>query len=126
MSDLVYFGLMFAIYITMIDAQAGGPGPHELFDLKSVFVTDAHPVDKQPDGWPCHAGAEIQSAARSHCACGLASRLFWGSAFLVLEVRDFMAMAEQGRHSAAQRFLVGLLRTCSAAWACMSPPGACG
>ena len=35
MSDLVYFGLMFAIYITMIDAQAGGPGPHELFDLKN-------------------------------------------------------------------------------------------
>ena len=22
----------------MIDAQAGGPGPHELFDLKSIFA----------------------------------------------------------------------------------------
>ena len=38
MSDLVYIGLMFAIYITMIDAQSGGPGPHELFDLKSIFA----------------------------------------------------------------------------------------
>ena len=35
MSDLVYFGLMFGVYITMIDAQAGGPGPHELFDLET-------------------------------------------------------------------------------------------
>ena len=38
MSDLVYFGLMFGVYITMIDAQAGGPGPHELFDLYSIFA----------------------------------------------------------------------------------------
>ena len=28
MSDLVFFGIMFAIYITMIGATAGGPGKH--------------------------------------------------------------------------------------------------
>ena len=95
MSDLVYFGLMFAIYITMIDAQAGGPGPHELFDLYSIF-------------------AQTMILLTSSLTVGLAMLalkynrprvrvIFWfcltlllGISFLVLEVRDFMAMAEKG------------------------------
>ncbi len=95
MSDLVYFGLMFAIYITMIDAQAGGPGPHELFDLYSIF-------------------AQTLILLTSSLTVGLASLalkynlprvriVFWfgltlllGLSFLVLEIRDFMSMAAQG------------------------------
>ena len=95
MSDLVYFGLMFAIYITMIDAQAGGPGPHELFDLYSIF-------------------AQTLILLTSSLTVGLAMLalkynlprwriVFWfcvtlvlGLSFLVLEIRDFMAMAEKG------------------------------
>ncbi|WP_420583961.1 cytochrome c oxidase subunit 3 [Ruegeria sp.] len=95
MSDLVYFGLMFAIYITMIDAQAGGPGPHELFDLYSIF-------------------AQTLILLTSSLTVGLAMLalkynlprwriVFWfcvtlvlGLCFLVLEIRDFMAMAEKG------------------------------
>ncbi|WP_170574432.1 cytochrome c oxidase subunit 3 [Ruegeria atlantica] len=95
MSDLVYFGLMFAIYITMIDAQAGGPGPHELFDLTSIF-------------------AQTMILLTSSLTVGLAMLalkynlprwriVFWfcmtlvlGICFLVLEMRDFMAMVEKG------------------------------
>ncbi|WP_170415815.1 cytochrome c oxidase subunit 3 [Ruegeria atlantica] len=95
MSDLVYFGLMFAIYITMIDAQAGGPGPAELFDLKSIF-------------------AQTLILLTSSLTVGLAMLalkynlprwriVFWfcvtlvlGLCFLFLEIRDFMSMAEKG------------------------------
>lgn len=95
MSDLVYFGLMFAIYITMIDAQAGGPGPHELFDLRSIF-------------------AQTLILLTSSLTVGLAMLalkynlprwriVFWfcvtlvlGLSFLVLEIRDFIAMTEKG------------------------------
>ncbi|MCG7522213.1 cytochrome c oxidase subunit 3 [Ruegeria sp. Ofav3-42] len=95
MSDLVYFGLMFAIYITMIDAQAGGPGPHELFDLTSIF-------------------AQTLILLTSSLTVGLAMLalkynlprwriVFWfcvtlvlGFSFLVLEIHDFMSMAEKG------------------------------
>ena len=38
MSDLIVFGLLFATYVTMLGATAGGPGPADLFDLGSAFV----------------------------------------------------------------------------------------
>ena len=37
MSDFVIFGLMFATYITQLGGQAGGPGPHDLFEMRSAF-----------------------------------------------------------------------------------------
>ncbi|GHE06468.1 cytochrome O ubiquinol oxidase [Defluviimonas sp. 20V17] len=38
MSDAVVFGLLFATYAVMVGRTAGGPGPSELYDLKSVFI----------------------------------------------------------------------------------------
>lgn len=40
MSDLIIFGLMFATYVTTLNpmGMAGGPGPKDLFDLKSAFI----------------------------------------------------------------------------------------
>ncbi len=41
MSDLVTFGLVFAIFGTMRDATAGGPGPEEVTNLHSVAIQTA-------------------------------------------------------------------------------------
>lgn len=38
MSDLIIFGLLFGTYIVMLHARAGGPGPQDLFDLRSVAM----------------------------------------------------------------------------------------
>ncbi|OHV13930.1 cytochrome c oxidase subunit 3 [Kushneria phosphatilytica] len=38
MSDLIIFGLLFATYVTMLGGQAGGPGPSDLFEMKSAFI----------------------------------------------------------------------------------------
>lgn len=38
MSDLVTFGLVFAIFGTMVNATAGGPGPEEVTNLTSVAI----------------------------------------------------------------------------------------
>ncbi|MBZ9558092.1 MULTISPECIES: cytochrome c oxidase subunit 3 [Modicisalibacter] len=38
MSDLIIFGLLFANYVTQLDALAGGPGPKDLFEMKSAFI----------------------------------------------------------------------------------------
>jgi cytochrome o ubiquinol oxidase subunit 3 len=38
MSDAILFGLVFASYVTLVNATAGGPGPHALYDIKSVFI----------------------------------------------------------------------------------------
>ena len=38
MSDAILFGMVFATYVTSLNATAGGPGPRALYDIKSVFI----------------------------------------------------------------------------------------
>ncbi len=95
MSDLVYFGLMFAIYITMIDAQAGGPGPHELFDLKSIFAQTMILLTSSLTVGLAMLALKY-NLPRSKIILWFGVTLFLGISFLVLEVRDFMAMVEKG------------------------------
>jgi cytochrome o ubiquinol oxidase subunit III len=38
MSDAIIFGVLFATYAIMLPSTAGGPGSHEVFDLKSAFI----------------------------------------------------------------------------------------
>ena len=38
MSDAILFSMVFATYVTSVNATAGGPGPHELYDINSVFI----------------------------------------------------------------------------------------
>lgn len=95
MSDLIIFSMLFATYATMGHAQAGGPGPRELFDLPSA-------------AW------ETAALLLSSFTCGLATlsmryersaprTVFWftltmllGLVFLSLEIHDFFSMASKG------------------------------
>ncbi len=95
MSDLVYFGLMFAIYITMIDAQAGGPGPHELFDLKSIFAQTMILLTSSLTVGLAMLALKY-NLPRSKIILWFGVTLFLGLSFLVLEIRDFMVMVEKG------------------------------
>ncbi|CUH44628.1 cytochrome c oxidase subunit 3 [Ruegeria atlantica] len=95
MSDLVYFGLMFAIYITMIDAQAGGPGPHELFDLKSIFAQTLILLTSSLTVGLAMLALKY-NLPRWRIVFWFSVTLLLGLSFLVLEIRDFMAMAEKG------------------------------
>jgi cytochrome o ubiquinol oxidase subunit 3 len=38
MSDAILFGMVFATYVTSLHATAGGPGPHDVYDIKSAFI----------------------------------------------------------------------------------------
>ena len=38
MSDAILFGMVFASYVTSVNATAGGPGPRDLYDLRGVFI----------------------------------------------------------------------------------------
>nr|WP_302051595.1 cytochrome c oxidase subunit 3 [Sphingopyxis sp. BSNA05] len=95
MSDLVLFGVMFGIYITMIGATAGGPGPKELFNFTSLGL---------------QTGVLLLSSLTAGMASlalkynlGLSRLRFWlfitlllGLTFLTLEVFDFKSMIDQG------------------------------
>ncbi|WP_170479835.1 cytochrome c oxidase subunit 3 [Ruegeria arenilitoris] len=95
MSDLVYFGLMFAIYITMIDAQAGGPGPHDLFDLKSIFAQTIILLTSSLTVGLAMLALKY-NLPRVRIVFWFGVTLILGLTFLVLEIRDFMAMADKG------------------------------
>lgn len=95
MSDLIFFGLMFAIYITMIGATAGGPGPKELFDFTSLGLqTGMLLLSSLTAGMASLALKYEQGKAR--ITLWLLVTLALGLAFLTLEVRDFLHMIDQG------------------------------
>ncbi|WP_171103065.1 cytochrome c oxidase subunit 3 [Ruegeria sp. HKCCD7255] len=95
MSDLVYFGLMFGVYITMIDAQAGGPGPHELFDLKSIFAQTMILLTSSLTVGLAMLALKY-NLPRPRIVLWFGVTLVLGISFLVLEIRDFVNMAAQG------------------------------
>ncbi|MCA0928213.1 cytochrome c oxidase subunit 3 [Ruegeria profundi] len=95
MSDLVYFGLMFAIYITMIDAQAGGPGPHDLFNMTSVFAQTLILLTSSLTVGLAMLALKY-NLPRWRIVFWFSVTLMLGICFLVLEIRDFMDMAEKG------------------------------
>lgn len=95
MSDLVFFGLMFAIYITMIGATAGGPGPRELFNFTSLGLqTGALLLSSLTAGMA--SLALKYELGRARIVGWLLVTLILGLGFLTLEVRDFMSMIEKG------------------------------
>ncbi|WP_371169339.1 cytochrome c oxidase subunit 3 [Aliiroseovarius sp. 2305UL8-7] len=95
MSDLIFFGLMFAIYITMIGATAGGPGPRELFDFTSLAMqTGALLLSSLTAGMASLALKYDHGKGR--ITLWLLVTLALGLLFLTLEMRDFISMIDAG------------------------------
>lgn len=104
MSDLIIFGLLFATYVTMIDATAGGPGPGELFHLGSAFAqTMLLLMSSFSIGMACLAMKYRSDTKRLFV--WLAVTLLLGAGFLVLEMRDLIGMLAQGAGPARSGFL---------------------
>lgn len=95
MSDLILFGLMFATYATMVSHTAGGPGPKDLFDLKSISIeTLALLVSSFTFGM---ASLNLKHGDRRRPVVRwLVVTLLLGLVFLGLELHDFASMLDQG------------------------------
>ena len=95
MSDLILFGLMFAIYITTLGKTAGGPGPRELFDFTSLAIQTLLLLTSSTT-----IGMAMFAAKHSRCRWQLVPwlivTLLLGMGFLFFEIKDFMDMAEKG------------------------------
>jgi len=102
-SDIIMFSALFAAYAVSIDAVAGGPSRHDLFDLHRVAI-------------------ETTCLLMSSFTCGMASLAFqkrsqfWtqlslfatgvlGLAFLVLEINEFIGLVSQGAGPTRSAFL---------------------
>lgn len=103
MSDCVLFAVLFAVYAVLHNNYAGGPGPKELFELKSVL-------------------AETLCLLTSTLTCALMiyavhrdkknQALFWlfltfalGGAFISLEIKEFYHLISEGNTPSRSAFL---------------------
>ncbi|MDB4265486.1 cytochrome c oxidase subunit 3 [bacterium] len=95
MSDLILFGLMFAVYITMIGSTAGGPGPKELFDFTSLGIQTALLLlSSMTIGLA--AIAMKHKEFQKQLFPWLVTTLVLGLLFFVFEIKDFVAMSREG------------------------------
>src|SRR5579872_2893243 len=103
LSDVIMFSVLFATYAVLADDRAGGPGPHQLFDLHNT-------------------AAETGLLLLSSFSCGLASLAvarrsqLWtqitllitgllGAGFLSLEAREFSGLVARGAGPTHSAFL---------------------
>ncbi|MBC2601966.1 cytochrome c oxidase subunit 3 [Puniceicoccus vermicola] len=100
MSDLVTFGMFFAVFASSTTALAGGPGPKELFDLGSVAWQTAFLLLSS-----LTSGMAVLCLKQEHADRVFPRKqlVFWllltvllGCGFLYREVSDFIDMAAKG------------------------------
>ncbi|TNE34398.1 MAG: cytochrome o ubiquinol oxidase subunit III [Alphaproteobacteria bacterium] len=104
MSDLIIFGLMFATYVSMLSGTAGGPGPADVFNLKSAFIqTMILLTSSLTFGFGSLA---MRHEHNPRALLGwLAVTLLLGIAFLYFEGRDFTDMFAKGATPMRSGFL---------------------
>jgi cytochrome o ubiquinol oxidase subunit III len=94
MSDAIMFALLFASYVVMAPNVAGGPGGKALFSLPNAFAeTMLLLVSSTTFGFSALATA---SGRRGGLLSWLAVTFLLGSAFLVLELREFYGLIQRG------------------------------
>ena len=104
MSDLVLFGVVFATYVSMLGATAGGPGPRELFELRPVAVeTLVLLTSSFTYGMAAVAMKDRHGPRRVLLWLGLTLAL--GLVFLAMEWNDFRTMFERGGHPTRSGYL---------------------
>ncbi|MEL7689433.1 cytochrome c oxidase subunit 3 [Citromicrobium bathyomarinum] len=97
MSDLIIFGILFASYASYLDpmGMAGGPGPSDLFDIRSVAIQTAFLLI----GGIAYAGVSLTlkyMQGRGKLIAWLIVCALLGAGFLFFEVKDFISAAGKG------------------------------
>lgn len=95
MSDLIVFGLLFGVYVTMLGGTAGGPGPSELFELKSAFIETAVLLTSSFTFGMASLALKYRHD-KGRLVWWLIVSLLLGLAFIALELHDFSTMASKG------------------------------
>lgn len=104
MSDLITFALLFATYIVMLGGTAGGPGPQELFEIKSAFL-ETMLLLASSFTYGMASLALKYNQRKGQLIGWLVVTLALGLAFIGLELRDFYLMATKGGVPSRSGFL---------------------
>ena len=97
MSDLIIFGILFASYASYLDpvGMAGGPGPQDLFDIKSVAIQTGFLLL----GGVAYGGVSLAmkyDQGRAKVIAWLLICAALGAGFVFFEVMDFISAAHKG------------------------------
>jgi len=95
MSDAILFGMVFATYVTSIHATAGGPGPHDLYNIKSVFI-ETMLLLTSSFAFGMASLALKYKHSKTRLIGWLAVTLVQGVSFLGFELHDFITMFAKG------------------------------
>ncbi len=100
MSDMVTFGMFFAVYATNLHKLAGGPGPKELFSIGSVAWQTAFLLVSSLTSGLCvlslKHGHTQRDASRRWLVIWMLVTVLLGLGFLQQEIRDFISIAHDG------------------------------
>lgn len=96
MSDAVLFALLFAIYGTMLQSTAGGPGSHQAFELKSAFMETLILLSSSFTFGMASLSMKYQPDNTRRLLGWMAITLLLGLSFLGFELHDFISMAGKG------------------------------
>jgi cytochrome o ubiquinol oxidase subunit 3 len=103
LSDVIMFSALFATYAVLAGNRAGGPGPHQIFDLHN---TAAETVLLLLSSFSCGM-ASLAVAFRSQRWTQLALLVtgLLGAGFLTLEFREFAGLVGRGAGPTHSAFL---------------------
>ena len=104
MSDAILFGMVFATYVTSINATAGGPGTHQLYDIKSIFIETLLLLTSSFTFGMASLALKYKHSKRRLIGWLLVTLLL-GVAFLGFELHDFSGMFAKGGVPSRSGFL---------------------
>jgi cytochrome o ubiquinol oxidase subunit 3 len=95
MSDTILFGMVFATYVTSVHATAGGPGPHDLYDIQSAFIETLLLLASSFTFGMASLALKYKHG-QPQLVAWLMATLLLGVAFLSFELHDFSSMFAKG------------------------------
>lgn len=104
MSDAILFGMVFATYVTSVHATAGGPGPRDLYDIKSVFIETMLLLASSFTFGMASLALKYKHN-RTRLIGWMVVTLVLGAAFLGFELHDFSSMFAKGGVPSRSGFL---------------------
>jgi cytochrome o ubiquinol oxidase subunit 3 len=103
LSDVVMFSAFFAAYAVLSGETAGGPSGKDLFDLRNVAIETACLLLSSFTCGLASIGARVHSGALYYG--GMAVTFLLGTAFLGLEVHEFIGMVAHAAGPTRSAFL---------------------
>jgi cytochrome o ubiquinol oxidase subunit 3 len=103
LSDIIMFSALFATHAVLDGRTADGPGPRELFDLRSVGIET---VCLLFSSYTCGLGTLFMGRRRLPAFYGLFALTFLlGATFLSFELKEFYGMVSRGAGPSRSAFL---------------------